>query len=74
MVTAIPAHICVTLARVNLDIVEERRRLGADIESAGGNERAALIETDAQLLALENAIGVVLGAQGELESSPGVVK
>jgi hypothetical protein len=74
MVVAVPRHLCIVLASVNLDILEVRKQLTAAIAYAEDAEREPLIETAAQLLALENAIGVVLGAQGELESSPGVAK
>jgi predicted nuclease of restriction endonuclease-like RecB superfamily len=67
---AIPGHLCVVLASVSLDVSEVRRQLTAAIATADNAEREPLIETAAQLLALENAIGIVLGAQGELESSP----
>jgi predicted nuclease of restriction endonuclease-like RecB superfamily len=67
----IPRHLCVVLASVNLDVDEVRKQLTAAIATASQAERESLIETAAQLLALENAIDVVLIAQSELESSPG---
>jgi hypothetical protein len=72
MVVAIPGGLAVVLASVRLDVVEVKNQIIAAAVTASEVEQASLIETAAQLLALESAIQVVLRAQGELESSPGV--
>lgn len=67
---AIPGHLCVVLASVNLDVDEVEKQLITAAASATGPEQLELLNTALDLRAITTAIGRVLDGQAEIQLRP----